>query len=66
MILYAATNFTCMKFGKTVYDAFTNKFYLSTYRRLGYAVSQLVEAPHYKPEGRKFDFLWGHWNFSVT
>jgi hypothetical protein len=32
----------------------------------GYAVAQLVEALHYKPEGRGFDSRWSHWNFSVT
>ena len=25
----------------------------------GYAVTQLVEALRYKPEGRGFDFRWG-------
>jgi hypothetical protein len=32
----------------------------------GYAVAQLVEALHYKPEGRGFDSRWSHWDFSVT
>jgi hypothetical protein len=32
----------------------------------GYAVAQLVEALRYKPEGRRFDSRWSHWNFSVT
>jgi hypothetical protein len=32
---------------------------------VGYAVAQLVEALRYKPEGRGFDYRWGHWNFSV-
>jgi len=27
---------------------------------------QLVEAMHYKPEGRGFDSRWCHWNFSLT
>jgi hypothetical protein len=26
-------------------------------------VAQLVEALHFKPEGRGFDFQWGHWEF---
>jgi hypothetical protein len=26
----------------------------------------LVEALRYKPEGRRFDSRWSHWNFSVT
>jgi len=29
-------------------------------------VAQLVEALRYKPEGRRFDFQWCHWNFSLT
>jgi hypothetical protein len=29
-------------------------------------VAQLVKALRYKPEGRKFDFRWCHWNFSFT
>jgi hypothetical protein len=29
-------------------------------------VAQLVEALHYKPEGRGFDSRWCHWNFSLT
>jgi hypothetical protein len=28
--------------------------------------TQLVEALHYKPEGRGFDSRWYHWNFSLT
>ena len=32
----------------------------------GYAVAQLVEALRYKPEVRRFDSRWSHWNFSVT
>ena len=27
-------------------------------------VVQMVEALRYKPEGREFNFLWCHWNFS--
>jgi hypothetical protein len=27
--------------------------------KLGYAVEQLVEALHYKQEGRGFDYRWG-------
>jgi hypothetical protein len=29
-----------------------------------YAVAQLVEALRYKPEGRGFDYRWGHLDFS--
>jgi hypothetical protein len=32
----------------------------------GYAVMQLVEALHYKPEGRGFHYRWGHWDISLT
>jgi len=27
---------------------------------------QFVEALRYKPEGRRFDSRWCHWNFSLT
>jgi hypothetical protein len=30
------------------------------------AVAQLVEAVRYKPERRRFDSRWCHWNFSLT
>jgi hypothetical protein len=33
---------------------------------LGHAVAQLFEAPRYKPEGRKFESRWCHWNFSLA
>jgi hypothetical protein len=33
---------------------------------VGHAVAQLVEALHYKPEGRGFDSRWCHWKFSLT
>ena len=33
---------------------------------LGYAVTQLVEALHYKSEGRGFDSRWYHCSFSLT
>ena len=33
---------------------------------MGYAVLQLVEALHYKPEGRGFDSRCSHWDFSLT
>ena len=32
----------------------------------GYAGVQLVEALHYKPEGRGFDSRCFHWNFLLT
>ena len=39
---------------------------LLTFIQGRYAVAQFVEALHYKPEGRGFDFRLGHWSFSVT
>jgi hypothetical protein len=35
-------------------------------KHVGAAVTQLVEALHYKPEGRGFDSQWCHWNFSLA
>jgi len=32
----------------------------------GHAVARLVEALHYKPEGRGFDSQWRNWIFSLT
>jgi hypothetical protein len=32
----------------------------------GHAVAQLVEALRYKPEGRRFDSRWCHWDFLLT
>jgi len=32
----------------------------------GHVVEQLVEALHYKPQGREFDSRWYHWKFSLT
>jgi len=37
-----------------------------TFNTPGHAVAQLVEALHYKPEGRGFDTRWYHWIFSLT
>jgi len=28
-------------------------------------VAEFVEAVRYKPEGRVFDYGWGHWDISV-
>jgi len=33
---------------------------------VGHVVAQLVEALHYKLEGRGFNSRWCHWNFSLT
>jgi hypothetical protein len=33
---------------------------------VGYAVSQLVEALSFTPEGPDFDSEWGNWDFSLT
>ena len=35
-------------------------------KAFGHAVDQLVEAPHYKPEGRGFDSRLCRWNLSLT
>jgi hypothetical protein len=40
-------------------------FYLFIYFG-GHAVAQLVEALHYKPEGRGIGSQWCHCNFSLT
>ena len=32
----------------------------------GHTVVQLVEALRYKPEGRRFDSRWCHWDFSFA
>jgi len=32
---------------------------------MGYVVVQVVEVLRYKPEGREFDFLEGHWDKST-
>jgi hypothetical protein len=32
----------------------------------GCEIAQLVEALRYKPEDRRFDYRWCHWNFSLT
>jgi hypothetical protein len=45
----------------------TNNFPLIIWRHQNIpAVAQLVEAMHYKPEGRGLDSRWCHWNFSLT
>jgi hypothetical protein len=38
----------------------------STFTLVGHAVAQLIEALHYKLEGRGFDFRWCHWFLSLT
>ena len=38
----------------------------TTVMEAGYAVAQFVETLHYKPEGRRFDSRWGHWDFSLN
>jgi hypothetical protein len=37
-----------------------------TFCKLGQAVTQLVEALHYTPEGRGFDFRWVHCDSLLT
>jgi hypothetical protein len=41
-------------------------FGISLFIYLGATVAQLVEALHYKPEGRGFDSRWCHWSFSLA
>jgi len=41
------------------------KYYIYLYSTVGHAVTQLVEALRYKPEGRGFDARWCHCNFSL-
>ena len=36
--------------------------YIYIYTHMGHALVQLVEALLYKPDGRRFDFQWCHWN----
>jgi hypothetical protein len=43
-----------------------SRFPLGSSILLGRAVTQLVEALRYKPEGRGFDSQCGHWDFSST
>ena len=38
----------------------------TTNHSLADVVAQLVDALHYKPEGRGFDSQWSHWDFSLT
>jgi len=45
----------------------TNQVILKSIRiNVGHAVTQMVEALRYKPEGRGFDSRCCHWNFSLT
>ena len=39
--------------------------YVTYLTACGHAVAQLVEALHYKPEGRGFDSRWCHWIFFI-
>jgi hypothetical protein len=40
--------------------------HLLTALNIGHAVTQLVEAMRYKPEGRGFNYRLCHWNFLLT
>jgi hypothetical protein len=51
------------KFIKTT-NVTTNNLPVHIYHR-GHAVTQLVEALSYKPEGRGFDSRWCYWNFGI-
>jgi hypothetical protein len=48
----------------TFYNMYT--YYNMYINKQGQAVVQLVEALHYKLEGRRIDSRWCHWNFSLT
>ena len=51
-------------------SAYTSNTYIQKFHNVGYirghGVTQLVVALCYKPEGRGFDFRWGHWDFLLT
>ena len=45
---------------------FLDRFLQNTRVIRRHKVTQLVEALRYKPEDRRFDSRWCHWNFSLT
>jgi len=47
-------------------ELLTTHLIASITQSMGYMVVQLVEALHYKPEGRGFDSQRCHWNVSLT
>jgi hypothetical protein len=50
--------------GLTSAPAITVKMHFTILlEKMGHGVAQLIEALRYKPEGRGFDFQWGHWDF---
>jgi hypothetical protein len=51
---------------KVEYSVLPNPYLFISLLKWGYAVVWLVEALHYKLEGRGFDSRWGHLDFSST
>ena len=47
------------------FSVIIREFYVCTLLSWGHAVSKLVEALRYKPEGRGFDSRWCHWIFFI-
>jgi len=68
-VLYCAV-FCCAELYCTVLYCTVPKVFIYSFiyclQRRRHAVAQLVEALHYKSEGRGFDSRWCHWNFSLT
>jgi hypothetical protein len=51
----------------TLFSLFTLLYLLyELYFILGAGGGAVVEALRYKPEGRRIDSQWCHWNFSMT
>jgi hypothetical protein len=40
--------------------------YVHVLQIYGVRGGEVFEALRYKPEGRRIDSQWGHWNFSLT
>jgi len=50
----------------TLFSYFLNRGAFKTESLPRSSVAQLIEALHYKPEGRRFDSRLRHYNFSLT
>ena len=53
--------FTAAKFSASLHAV-----HVTSLLRQWHPLAQLVEALHYKSEGRGFDSRWCHWNFPLT
>ena len=62
----SGTDFVCTRIQFLVPVAQMVKYQFCLHGGGGYAVAQLVEALRCKPEGRRFDSRWCHWNTSLT